>query len=369
MPNGVRNSIWAVFFLAGMAFMAALIFMVRPELFSKSAVREKPGTSVVLADSIAPEPEAVPAENLSARSLPVPNAQAKPLATTNEGRSPSSEIPVVDQGPQDAPELPVVSAIAADPPRPAIALSSEIAHKVRPGRSVLGHVKLIGDLPPPKSFPVTDKFCGSHSVATTIVSRTYLRAADNSLADVLVLLSGEKLTKRRWPAPATNPVVLNRNCQFEPYITAIQLGQGVTFENRDSILHNVHLRPAMAENAELNVAIMPHSRPVVAKFKAAEPFIRVECNVHPYMVGYICVVSHPFFALTKEDGRFLIPNIPPGEYTLMAAHRKAGVREKKVIVTDDQSPEVEFVFEATTDVAQNESDQAMVLRTNSRERR
>jgi plastocyanin len=368
MPNGVRNSIWAVFFLAGMAFMAALIFMVRPELFSNSAVREKPGTSVVLADSIASEPEAVPAQPLPTPALPMPNTEAKPVALKNERLSPSLETPVVDQTAQDAPELPVVSSVAAAPPQSPVPLASEIAHKVRPGRSVLGHVKLIGDLPPPKSFPLADKFCGSHSVATTIVSRTYLRAADNSLADVLVLLSGEKLTKRRWPAPPTNPVILNRNCQFEPYITPIQLGQGVTFENRDSILHNVHLRPAIAENGELNVAMMPRSRPVVAKFKAAEPFIRVECNVHPYMVAYICVVSHPFFALTKADGHFQIPNIPPGEYTLMAAHRKAGVREKKVIVTDDQSPEVEFVFESASDVAQNDSDQAMVLRTNSSER-
>jgi plastocyanin len=353
MPNGVRNSIWAVFFLAGMAFMAALVFMVRPDFFSKTAVRERPGSSVILAESPGPQPE--PARPAPLPTLaPAPKAEAKPAATKTAPQSTRLETPVVDQAAEAVPELPVVSAVPVAPGPSAIPLTSTIVDNVRPGRSVLGHVKLIGDLPPTKSLPVADKFCGSHSVATTIVSRTYLRAADNSLAGVLVVLTGEKLTKRRWPAAAINPVIVNRNCQFEPYITAIQLGQSVTFENRDEVFHNVHLRPAMAENGEVNVAMMPRSRPIVAKFRAAEPFVRVECNVHPYMVAYISVVSHPFFALTKADGKFQIPNIPPGEYTLMAAHRKAGVREKKVTVTYDQSPEVEFVFEAATDVAQND---------------
>lgn len=353
MPNGVRNSIWAVFFLAGMAFMAALVFMMRPELFSRREVREKPGSAVILASARTEEPEPSPDDAPPAASTPLLKPNVAPPSSQVAQRRPALQAAVAADPEEAVSELPIVQSSGAVPPRVPTALGSVVVQNARPGRSVFGHVKLIGDLPAAKALPVADKFCGPHSVATTIVSRTYLRAADNSLADVLVVLTGEKLTKRRWPAAATNPVIVNRNCQFEPYITAIQLGQSVTFENRDQTLHNVHLRPAMAENGELNVAMMPRSRPIVAKFRAAEPFIRVECNVHPYMVAYICVVSHPFFALTKEDGRFEIPNIPPGEYTLMAAHRKAGVREKKVTVTDDQSAEVEFVFEAAIDVAQD----------------
>jgi plastocyanin len=352
---GVRNSIWALFFLAGMVFMAALVFMARPELFSNLKVREKPGTTRILATTDAPVAEVEQIE----RAPGFYPAKATSLKTPLTPTPPVEARVVEPPGPATEPENSIVEATApslsvtAPPTRNAV--TSEMIGVRRPARTVFGQVKLVGELPRPKAVPLAEGFCGPRSGATTIVSRVYLRAPDNSLADVLVVLTGERLAKRRWPAPATKPVIVNRGCQFEPYVTAIQMGQSVTFENLDRVLHNVHLRPTVAGNPDINVAMMPKARPIVARFNAAESFIRVECNVHPYMVAYVCVVDHPFFALTKEDGRFQIPNIPAGEYTLVAAHRVAGVLEKKIKVTDEEPAEVEFVFEARPEIAQTEN--------------
>lgn len=354
MPNGVRNSIWALFFLAGMAFMAALVFMARPELFSNPKVREKPGSTTILAASHATETEPEASEVAPAFTSTNASAVKPDAARSAATEARIAESPSIAAEPENsfveppAPPTLVKSAARAN------AVSSEIIRVRRPGRSVFGHVKLAGELPAAIALPLAEGFCGRGSAATTMVSRTYLRASDNSLADVLVVLTGERLTKRRWPTPAANPVIVNRGCQFEPYVTAIQVGQSVTFENLDRVLHNVRLRPAVTENPAMNVALMPKGRPVVARFNAPESFVRVECNVHPYMVAYVCVVSHPFFALTKDDGRFQIPNIPPGEYTLVAAHRKAGFIEKRIKVTDDESLEVEFIFEARAELAQSQ---------------
>jgi plastocyanin len=355
MPNGVRNSIWALFFLAGMVFMAALVFMARPELFSNLKLREKPGITRILATRDGPDNEVEPIEpapplhpekatSVHKPLMPVARVEARVVKPPSPAAEPANSIVEAT--------VPSLSATAL-PPRNAV--TSEIIGVRRPGRSVFGQVKLVGELPPPRAMPSADGFCGPRSGATTVVSRVYLRASDNSLADVLVVLTGERLAKRHWPAPATKPVIVNRGCQFEPYVTAIQMRQSVTFENLDRVLHNVHLRPTVAGNPDMNVAMMPKARPIVARFNAAESFIRVECNVHPYMVAYVCVVDHPFFALTKGDGRFQIPNIPAGEYTLVAAHRRAGVMEKKIKVTDEESAEVEFVFEARPEIAQTEN--------------
>jgi plastocyanin len=345
MPNGVRNSIWAVFFLAGMAFMATLVFMLRPDVFSSAGVREKPGSSILLGGSSEPEPSLTDAQTDTVETRPTPLRQivAKPKQTLAPPMPEERRTARPEQTPQINPE----AIMAEELPRTQVAAVSEarnmvaIQRRVHPGRTVFGHVSLIGDLPPPKSLPVADGFCGPHSSATTIVSRVFLRAKDNSLADTLVFLKGRDLEKRRWIASPQTSVIAQRGCQFEPYITAIQLGQTVTFENLDPVLHNVHARPTESRNREWNVAQMPKGRPIILEFKQPENFIRVECNVHPYMVGYICVMPHPFFALTKEDGRFLIPNVPSGEYTLVASHRRAGMVEEKIVVTDDQSPEVE----------------------------
>ena len=353
MPNGVRNSIWAVFFLAGMAFMATLIFMLRPDLFSNPGVREKAGSPIVLGGAPAPEPqpEAVPTTPApdTPEETPLPVVvkidQASPpcrpeqpqTRSTEETRDKSLEpVPTGFEGP--------TTTLSGVPDS-----TITIGHRIHPGRSVFGHVSLLGELPPPKSLPLMDGFCGPHSSATTMVSRVFLRAKDNSLADTLVFLRGRDLDKHHWaPLPQTS-VIAQRGCQFEPYITAIQVGQTVTFENLDPVLHNVHTLPTETQNPHWNVVQTPKDRPIGLEFKQPENFIRVECNVHPYMVGYICVMPHPFFALTKEDGRFLIPNVPPGEYTVAASHRRVGVVEQKILVTDDESPQIEFTLQASVE--------------------
>jgi plastocyanin len=238
------------------------------------------------------------------------------------------------------------------PAAPVLVPSTEIVHRLKPRRAVFGHVSLLGELPPAKEIALADSFCGPHSSATTFRSHVFLRAEDNSLADVVVSLQARSLDKH-WMEPAQPVVITQRNCQFEPYVTAIQLGQKVTFENLDPVLHNVHTLPTVSRNRSINVAQMPKGKPIVADLVAPEMFLRVECNVHPYMVAYICVIAHPFFAVTKEDGRFQIPNVPAGEYTVLATHRRAGSIARKVRVTDDEAPEVELVLEAPREVAQN----------------
>ena len=351
MPNGVRNSIWAVFFLAGMAFMATLIFMLRPDVFSNSGVREKPGSTVMLGGYTEPEASLAVAEAETTTDMTVQPApqvagsrKQTPAPAKAESRraAPPEQIQETNPEPVVAEELPTARAAAIPEAHGVVATGRH----VRVGRSVFGHVILLGELPPPKSLPVADGFCGPHSSATTIVSRVYVRAKDNSLADTLVYLRGWNLEKHHWGPLPQSAVITQRGCQFQPYITAIQLGQTVTFENLDPVLHNVHTRPTESRNREWNVAQMAKGRPIVLEFKQPENFIRVECNVHPYMVGYICVMPHPFFALTKEDGRFLIPNVPPGDYTLVASHRRAGIVEQKIVITDDQSPEVELTLRA-----------------------
>jgi hypothetical protein len=98
MRNGVRNTIWVVFFLAGMAFMAALIFMLRPELFSNQTVRERPGSLVVVG---AVEKERAEIEN---EPTPVVREPAREIATASRAEKEEVKVepaqPVVEKKPQ-----------------------------------------------------------------------------------------------------------------------------------------------------------------------------------------------------------------------------------------------------------------------------
>jgi len=196
---------------------------------------------------------------------------------------------------------------------------------------IVGKVTLKGTPPPEKELAVADGFCGPESKGKTFKGRVFRTSADAGLADVVVYL-------KEAPAggsPVTEPKVLDQHgCQYEPYVLAMQVNEPLVVKNSDPVLHNVHTRPTAAGNKEQNLAQMAKGPDLKFTFGAPEQFIRVECNVHPYMVSYISVFEHPYFAVTDKDGNFTIKNVPKGNYTVEAAHRRAGKAEQKVNVAD-----------------------------------
>ena len=68
---------------------------------------------------------------------------------------------------------------------------------------------------------------------------------------------------------------------------------------------------------------VPNGPDLTFSFAKPEMFLKVLCNVHTWMFAYICVVDHPYYALSDKDGKFTIKNVPDGKYTLEVYHRKA----------------------------------------------
>jgi hypothetical protein len=50
----------------------------------------------------------------------------------------------------------------------------------------------------------------------------------------------------------------------------------------------------------------------------------IECNIHPWMRGYVRVYDHPYFALTGEDGKFELKDAPAGDYVMKIWHGGSG---------------------------------------------
>jgi uncharacterized protein (DUF2141 family) len=70
--------------------------------------------------------------------------------------------------------------------------------------------------------------------------------------------------------------------------------------------------------------------------------VRVDCDAHGWMEGWIYVVSNPYYAVTGEDGSFRIDNVPPGDYTLVAVQPFTGPVETAVSLTAGQSTQLEI---------------------------
>jgi len=114
----------------------------------------------------------------------------------------------------------------------------------------------------------------------------------------------------------TRDVIDQRNKQFIPYVTALQVGTSVLFPNKDNIRHHVYsLSPA--KRFELPLYAGVPAEPIVFDH---EGFVTLGCNIHDWMVAYIAVVATPYFQITGRDGHAALKDLTPGHYTVSVWH-------------------------------------------------
>jgi plastocyanin len=150
------------------------------------------------------------------------------------------------------------------------------------------------------------------------------------------------LGDRVFPLPTAPVVIDQKGCVFTPRVAGAQTGQPIHFLNSDPLLHNVHSTPAEAKSWNLSLSKQGVQREVrVAK---PEVMIPMQCDVHPWMRGYLGVLSHPYFAVTGADGKFVLPNVPAGQYVVGSWHERFGTREARVAVTAQETKDVGFAY-------------------------
>jgi len=213
---------------------------------------------------------------------------------------------------------------------------------------ITGKVTLKGTPPPEKEITQVkdDVNCGKlHN--EPVKTRFYVVGSGGELADVFVSLKG--ISGKSTGASAPPLVIDQKGCEYIPYVAACQTGQKILAKNSDPVLHNVHPTPnnTVGGNKEDNRAQMAGGADIPFVFPAAEDFLRLKCDIHPWMFSYVSVVDHPYFAVTAKDGTFKIANVPPGKYTLVAKHRKASLTgvEQEIEVKADGA-KADFTLEA-----------------------
>lgn len=127
-----------------------------------------------------------------------------------------------------------------------------------------------------------------------------------------------------------------RGEQFVPRVLAITAGTVVDFPNNDRTFHNVF---SLSRVKTFDLGRYPPNRTGSVTFERPG-IVPVFCDIHSHMSSYILVFSHPYFALTDVDGRFTIPDIPPGAYTLRVWSELGQVEPRRVALTDGEAVEV-----------------------------
>ena len=188
---------------------------------------------------------------------------------------------------------------------------------------ITGKVTLNGNPPPDQVNDLikADPNCGPlHKDVVKI--QFYVVDANKGLKDTIITLKGVAGKSTGEAAPA---VVLDQTgCIYTPTILALQTGQKLVVKNPDPVMHTVHPAPNPdSGNKEVNKSQMPNGPDISFTFANPERFLKIKCDVHPWMLSWVTVVDNPYFAVTGADGSFKIANVPPGKYTIEATHRKA----------------------------------------------
>src|SRR5213595_510124 len=111
-------------------------------------------------------------------------------------------------------------------------------------------------------------------------------------------------------------VIDQRDKQFVPYVTALQVGTAVIFPNSDNIRHHVYSFSA-AKKFELPLYSGVPAEPVVFDKVG---FITLGCNIQDWMIAYVAVLPTPYFQVTRQDGRAVLKDLPTGQYTVQVWH-------------------------------------------------
>jgi hypothetical protein len=112
-------------------------------------------------------------------------------------------------------------------------------------------------------------------------------------------------------------------CQFEPHALGMREGQILVAKNSAPMPHNFKYSGGI-ENPGSNPLIPPGGQVPIKGLKAERIPVIVECGIHPWMKAWVRVFTHPYFAVTDENGSFEIKNAPAGDYRLIVWHEGIG---------------------------------------------
>jgi len=166
---------------------------------------------------------------------------------------------------------------------------------------------------------------------------------DSGLANVFVRLRGS------FPVTAvpTAPVEIDqRGCLYNPRVVGVRIGQPLRASNSDSGLHNVHGISPGTDGFNVAQPLRGMTNQFLLK---TEGILRLTCDVHPWMIAFVGVSDHPYFAVTGTDGTFEMSGVPAGVHTIEAWHERLGTVTSSVRVEGDRMATVELGYSTSTD--------------------
>lgn len=155
------------------------------------------------------------------------------------------------------------------------------------------------------------------------------------LAEAVVSVAGLQGAPR-----GATPQLDQRGCQFHPHVLAIHTGD-LEVLNSDGILHNLHTYSKL--NEQINKAQPKFKKEMTVSFDQPE-VVKLTCDVHSWMQGWLVVEPNAYFGVTDEHGVARIEGVPAGARTVEVWQQQLGRRSKDVTVPAGGTVHVDFEY-------------------------
>lgn len=216
---------------------------------------------------------------------------------------------------------------------------------VKDGGTLTGTVTLVGEVPKPKGYNLTTLpdpiYCGRISDGHGWrLLQPFNVGPDGAFREVVVLL--EEIGKGKAFGEYKVPKIEAMDCRFLPFTNVVRDHHDVVVVNMDPAMHDIqayetsHLGPRVLFNVPLPISTRyPHEVGMSARITKhyegvpitqtvrmtkGRKIFNMQCGFHAYMESWALVVGHPYYAITSQDGRFEIGDIPPGTYKVTIWH-------------------------------------------------
>jgi plastocyanin len=143
--------------------------------------------------------------------------------------------------------------------------------------------------------------------------------------------------------PPMRAAIRQQNETFVPHVVAITAGSTVDFPNGDPFFHDVF---SLSRGGSFDLGSYPQGKSKSERF-TRPGLIKVYCHLHSHMTASIMVFDHPYFAVPAADGAFVIEDVPPGTYSVIAWHERIGESGQSVTVEPGRTSALQFALPIT----------------------
>jgi hypothetical protein len=196
---------------------------------------------------------------------------------------------------------------------------------VNNGGTISGTVKWSGPVPHELDFPITKdpQICEQDGKKTTSLERLIV-GPEGGVANTIVYLKNISAGKA-LELPEQQRHLDQKHCRYIPHILLVPQGTALQMESSDATLHTIHMDGAASFNLPF-----PFPNQVTSRTMSTPGLVNLRCNGgHVWMNAEMMVVSHPYYAVTDESGRFEFTDVPPGTYQIVAWHEGWGLAGKE----------------------------------------